>query len=81
MGLITGILGSPLAPLRGVAAVAEQVRRAAEDQYYDPALIRRELDHVAMLREQGELDEDEATAWEDSLVERLVAARDRPRKE
>lgn len=67
--------------IRAVVAVAEQVRRAAEDQFYDPVLIRRELDEVARLREEGTISEGEAVAWEDQLVERLVAARDRPRRE
>ena len=37
MGLITGILGLPLAPLRGTVAVAEQMRKQAEEEFYDPA--------------------------------------------
>ena len=40
MGLITGLLGLPLAPLRGTVAVAEQIRKQAEDEFYDPAAIR-----------------------------------------
>ena len=36
MGLISGILGLPLAPLRGVVAAAEQIRRQAEEEFYDP---------------------------------------------
>jgi hypothetical protein len=77
MGLLTGLLGLPLAPLRGTVAVAEQVLAAAEEQYYDPATIRRELEEVARLRDGGELTEDEAVAREDELVDRLVEARRR----
>ena len=40
MGLITGLLTLPVAPLRGTVAVAEQVLRAAEDEFYDPGRIR-----------------------------------------
>ncbi len=36
MGLISGILGLPIAPLRGVVAAAEQIRRQAEEEFYDP---------------------------------------------
>ena len=36
VGLMTGLLGLPLAPVRGVLWVAEQVREHAEEQYYDP---------------------------------------------
>jgi hypothetical protein len=81
MGLITGILGLPVAPLRGVVAVAEQVRQAAEDEFYDPALIRQQLEQVQRMRDDGRLTDEEATMWEDELVERLLVARDRPRRE
>ena len=77
MGLITGILGLPLAPLRGVVAAADQIRREAEDQFYDPARIRAQLQRVERLREEGSMTDDEALRWEDELVERLLVARDR----
>ena len=72
MGLITGILGLPLAPLRGTVAAAEQVRRQAEREFYDPTAIRAQLEEVDRLRNEGSLTDDEATAWEDELVERLM---------
>ena len=81
MGLISGILGLPLAPLRGVVAAAEQVRQQAEEQFYDPVAIRHQLEEVERLKAEGTLSEDEAIMWEDELVERLMAARDRPRRE
>jgi hypothetical protein len=79
MGLITGILGLPLAPLRGTVLVAEQVLKQAEEQYYDPATIRRQLDEVERAREAGTLTDDEATELEDELVDRLLEGRDRAR--
>ena len=80
MGLITGLLTLPVAPLRGTVAVAEQVLRAAEDEFYDPGRIRAQLDDVERRRASGELTDDEATAWEDELIERLMAAPRRPRE-
>ena len=80
MGLITGLLTLPVAPLRGTVAVAEQVLRAAEDEFYDPGRIRAQLDDVERRRESGELTDDEAMAWEDELIERLMAAPRRPRE-
>lgn len=77
MGLLTGILGLPLAPVRGVAAVAEQVLRQAEEEYYDPATIRAQLEEIERQREAGVLSEEEATAWEDELIERLLEGRRR----
>ena len=80
MGLITGILGLPLAPLRGTVWAAEQVRRQAEEEFYDPGRIRAQLEEVARQRTSGELAEEEADAWEDELVGRLMASRTRPRE-
>lgn len=72
MGLLTGVLGLPLAPLRGVVAVADQVLKQAEDAYYDPAAIRAELEQVDRMRVDGELTDAEADSWEDVLIDRLM---------
>jgi chorismate mutase len=72
MGLLTGLLGLPLAPLRGTVAVADQVLKQAEEEYYDPVRIRQQLEEVDRQREAGDITEDEAIAWEDELVERLM---------
>lgn len=77
MGLISGLLGLPLAPLRGTIAAAEQVLHAAEDEFYDPARIREQLAEIDRRREAGEIDDELATQWEDELVERLMAGRRR----
>ena len=81
VGLISGILGLPLAPLRGVTWVAEQVLEQAEEEFYDPARIREQLEEVQRLREDGSLTDEEAIMWEDELIERLMVASERPRKE
>ena len=78
MGLITGLLGLPLAPLRGTIWVAEQVLQQAEEEFYDPARIKAQLEDVDRARAAGELSDDEATALEDELVERLLVSRNRP---
>jgi hypothetical protein len=77
VGLITGLLTLPLAPVRGTIWVAEQVRQEAERQYYDPAAIRRQLENVDELRSLGEISEEEAEQMEDELVERLMESRRR----
>ena len=81
MGLLTGLLGLPLAPLRGTLAAAEQIRQQAEAEFYDPATIRRQLEEVDRQRAEGLLTDEEATDWEDVLVERLMRGRNRPREE
>jgi len=77
VGLITGLLTLPLAPVRGTIWVAEQVHQEAERQYYDPAAIRRQLENVDELRKLGEISEEEAEQMEDELVERLMESRRR----
>lgn len=72
MGLLTGLLTLPIAPVRGTIWVADQILRQAEEAYYDPAAIRSELEQVDRLRVDGEIDEEEAAAWEDELIERLM---------
>ncbi|HLU53990.1 MAG TPA: gas vesicle protein GvpG [Pseudonocardia sp.] len=78
MGLLTGLLGLPLAPVRGVVWLAEQIRDQAEEQYYDPARIRAELDRVDEGRRSGELTEEEAAELENELLQRLMAGRRSP---
>jgi chorismate mutase len=76
MGLLTNLLTLPLAPVRATIALAEQIRRQAEAEYYDPARIRLQLEQIDMLRENGEIDPDLAAAWEDELVSRLYQPRE-----
>lgn len=77
MGLLTGLLTLPLAPLRGTVWVAEQVHRQAEQEFYDPARIRRQLEDVDEARAAGDLSDNEAASIEDELVRRLMDNRSR----
>jgi gas vesicle protein GvpG len=72
MGLITGLLTLPLAPVRGVTWLAERLEEQAEAELYDESAIRAGLLELEELREQGEIDDDELTQAEDALVERLM---------
>jgi hypothetical protein len=76
MGLITGLLGLPLAPARGVVWLAGQIQTHAEEQYYDPVRIRSELERVEQARRSGELTEEECAAREDELLQRLMYRRE-----
>jgi hypothetical protein len=79
MGLLTGLLGLPLAPVRGTIAVAEQVLSQAEEAYYDPAVIKRQLEAVDNLHEAGALSDAEASWWEEELLQRLIEGAERDR--
>lgn len=80
MGLLSALVSLPLAPVRGVVWIAEQVRDEAEREYYDPGTIRRQLEEVAEARKSGAIDDAEADALEESLVARLVEAHVRRRR-
>jgi hypothetical protein len=71
-GVVTGLVTWPLAPVRGVVWVAEQVRSEAERQFYDPAGIQQQLDDVAARRSAGDLTDEEADRLEEELVQRLI---------
>ena len=72
MGLINSLLTFPLAPVRGVAWIAEQVRQEAERQWMDPAALQEALADVQARREAGLIDDAEADRLEDELIERLL---------
>jgi Gas vesicle protein G len=75
VGLVTGLLGLPLAPVRGVIWLAEQVLEQAEEQFYDPARIRVQLEQVDEARRSGELTEEECVEIENELLQRLMYRR------
>src|SRR6187551_2929489 len=54
VGVVTGLLGLPLLPFRGVVWLAEQVLEQAEEQFYDPTRIRAQLEQVDEARRSGE---------------------------
>ncbi|HET8558236.1 MAG TPA: gas vesicle protein GvpG [Gaiellaceae bacterium] len=71
MGLIGGLLTLPLAPVRGLAWVFEQVVDEAEAQLHDPARIRAELADAEAALERGEIDEETYEELERELLDRL----------
>ena len=54
--------------------------QAAESEFYDPERIRAQLEDVERRHEAGELTDEEATAWEDELIERLIIGSNRPKE-
>ena len=75
MGLITGLLTLPLAPIRGTMWIAERIHEQAEAEFYDERTIQAQLMEIQAAREAGEIDEETAAEAEDILLERLIAAR------
>ena len=79
MGLFTGLLTLPIAPLRGVAWVAEQVTAEAERELYDEDRIARELLQLELDEEDGRISKQERYLQEGELFMRLREARERRR--
>jgi hypothetical protein len=75
MGLISGLLTLPLAPVRGTIWLAERIQEQAEAELYDESSIRAGLLEVESARQAGYLDEQELAEAEDALIERLMAIR------
>ena len=76
MGLITGLLTLPLAPVRGTMWVAERLLEEAEREMNDPASVEQELLEAEERYERGEISADEFERLEDELLRRLTAKGD-----
>ena len=72
MGLFTGLLLLPLAPVRGVVWVAETLQGIAEQTLDDPQQLRRALVEAEEAHRRGEITDDELAMIEQHVVDRLV---------
>jgi hypothetical protein len=77
VGLFSGLLTLPLAPVRGVVWVADHLMEEAERELYDEDRIRAELMQLEFEAEEGRLSEPEIHAREDALLERLAISQSR----
>jgi hypothetical protein len=75
VGLISGLLTLPLAPVRGTVWLAERIQEQAEREFYDERAIQAQLMEIDAARAAGEIDPEEAARAEDVLLERLIAGR------
>ena len=75
MGIITGLLTLPLAPVRGVAWIAEAVAEEAAREMALQASPERALAELEAARAAGELTEEEFAAREGELIDAMIAAR------
>jgi hypothetical protein len=75
VGLISGLLTLPLAPVRGTVWIAERILEQAEAELDDEGAIMTRLMEIDAAREAGEIGDQEAAEAEDVLLERLIAIR------
>jgi hypothetical protein len=74
VGLFTGLITLPLAPVRGVVWVAERVAEEVERELYDEGNIRRQLLQLELDHEDGKLSDEERNAQEEVLLQRLAVS-------
>jgi Gas vesicle protein G len=75
VGLITGLLTLPLAPVRGTVWLAQIIQAEAESRELDEPSILAALEQLEIARETGELSEADIEEAENELVEELMALR------
>jgi PHD/YefM family antitoxin component YafN of YafNO toxin-antitoxin module len=73
MGLFTGLLTLPLAPVRGTIWIAEQIAAEAERELREAESPRRQLAEAERRLEVGLITLEEYEAIEDEALERLEA--------
>lgn len=71
MGLVSGLLLLPLAPLRGTLWVADHLLAEAERQLDDPRAVRARLAALNRALEEGAIDEAAFEQEEERLLRRL----------
>lgn len=78
MGLLTGLILLPLAPVRATVWLAEQLAEYAEREMDEERTVRRLLADAEIALERGDLSEGEYEQIEDELLERLERVREQP---
>jgi hypothetical protein len=73
MGLFTGLLTLPLAPVRGTMWVAEKLYDAAEQEANPDVQFRARLETLQIAYELGEMTDEDYEQAEQELVEQFEA--------
>jgi gas vesicle protein GvpG len=76
VGLFTGLITLPLAPVRGVAWLGEQVLDQATQEGSDPEQIRQQLAELEEAEAAGEITAPERAEAEERLIAELMRARE-----
>ena len=77
MGIFTGLITLPLAPVRGTAWLAQKIGEEAERQLYDESHLRRELMQLELGHDDGLIDDEQYAARLDALLDAITQARAR----
>jgi Gas vesicle protein G len=72
MGLISGLLTLPLAPVRGVAWIGGVIAEEAERVQSEAEAPERRLADIDVLRASGQITDEEAAEMEASVIESML---------
>lgn len=72
MGLFLGLLTLPLAPVRGVTWIAEQVQTLAEREYAGPEAVSRRLADIEAAWEAGAISDERRAELEEQVLDDLL---------
>ncbi len=73
MGLISGLLTLPLAPVRGVAWIGGVLAEEADRIMAEAESPERRLAEIDVLRASGKITEEEAAALETEVIDAVLA--------
>lgn len=66
-----------LAPVKGVIWIGEKIKEAADKELYDVDAIKKALENLQELHDEGKLKEEEFVHAEEKLLKRLQVAHQR----
>ena len=72
MGLLSGLLTLPLAPVRGVLWLGRTLEDEARRKWSDPSAVRRQIAEADAAYDAGVLTAEERDRIQDELVARLL---------
>ena len=75
MGIFTGLILLPLAPLRGTIWLAEKLAEIADQELNDESTVLRLLIEAEMALDAGQISQAEYEEIEDELLDRLELLR------
>lgn len=71
MGVVSTILGLPLAPVRGVIGLGELIQRRVDEERHNLTSVRRELEAAEQARAAGEISTEEEIETQQEVLDRL----------
>jgi hypothetical protein len=72
VGLVTLVLGLPVAPVWGVVKVAELIQEQVNQEMYAPSSAREDLEAAEEAREAGEISPEEESEVQQEVLDRMT---------